>query len=549
MFRPRLPLLTLALLLAATTLPAQQPVSEATRAARAVSGQVMQAHLEFLANDLLEGRKPGTRGGELAALYLKTQFERLGLEPAGDSGTYFHRVPIISLTPAPTLTVGGTGASQALGYMKDYMLWSMHDEPDVRAQGDLVYVGYGIVAPEYNWNDYAGLDVKGKIVVTLVNDPGLQDSTIFRGSTLTYYGRWTYKIEEAERQGAAGILMIHTDESATYPWSTVSSSWSGPQIRVARQSGPLMVAGWLTHEAAARLMGGSARLDSLTAAAAHQGFHGASLGIAADAHVKSAIENTETFNVVARLPGHGPHKAQAVLIGGHYDHFGISTPVNGDSIYNGAEDNASGTAAVLAVAEAMVRSGVRPDRSVVFVGFAAEEAGLLGSTAFAARPTIPIKDIAAVLNMDVMNVHGASRDVGALGLDQSSLGATFRRAAQAEGLSVAVNSEALRTGAFFRSDHFPFARAGVPSLSIEGPTRFVGKPAAYARSVAEDYTAHRYHQPSDEVLPSFDYAGAVQQMRVITRAALSVANSAAMPSWSATSEFKEAGEARLKSTN
>lgn len=537
--------LLLALSVLALPLAAQQP-SDATRAARAVDGDVMQAHLEFLANDLLEGRRPGTRGGQLAALYLKTQFERLGLEPAGDSGTFYHKVPIISLTPSPTLSVQHGGSTETLSYMKDYMLWSMHDTSSVSASGELVYVGYGIVAPEYNWDDYAGVDVKGKIVVTLVNDPGLRDSTLFRGSTLTYYGRWTYKIEEAERHGAAGILMIHTDESATYPWSTVSSSWSGPQIRVARESGPLVVAGWLTHEAAARLTGGTARLDSLTTAAARRDFKPVSLGASAVASVQSEVRRTETENVVARLPGHGPHRNQAVVIGGHYDHFGIGTPVNGDSIYNGAEDNASGTAAVLAVAEAITRSGVQPDRSIVFIGFAAEEAGLLGSTAFAARPTLPIRDMAAVLNMDVMNVHGASRDVGALGLDQSSLGGTFRQAARAEGLSVAVNPEALRTGAFFRSDHFPFARAGVPALSLEGPTRYVGKPAGYAKQIGDDYTAHRYHQPSDEVLPSFDYAGAVQQMRVVTRVALMVADRASMPTWSATSEFREAGEARMK---
>jgi Zn-dependent M28 family amino/carboxypeptidase len=545
MFRPRTISLGAAFLLAATALSAQQPASDATRVARAVNGTVMRAHLEFLADNLLEGRKPGTRGGELAALYLKTQFERLGLEPAGDSGTYYHRVPIIALTPSPTLTVRSGSSSDTLTYMKDYMLWSMHDAPSVEASGELVFAGYGIVAPEYGWNDYAGLDVKGKIVVTLVNDPGLQDSTIFRGSTLTYYGRWTYKIEEAERQGAAGILMIHTDESATYPWSTVSSSWSGPQIRVARASGPLVVAGWLTHETAAMLMGGQARLDSLTHAAARHGFRGFALGQSAHAVVKSEVQHTETFNVVARLPGHGPHQQEAVIIGGHYDHFGISTPVNGDSIYNGAEDNASGTAAVLTVAEAMTRAGARPDRSIIFMGFAAEEAGLLGSTAFAARPTLPLRDIAAVLNMDVMNLHGASRDVVALGLDQSSLGATFRAAARAEGLSVSVNPEALRVGAFFRSDHFPFARAGVPSLSLDAPTRFVGKPAGYGKQIADDYTEHRYHQPSDEIRPDFDYAGAVQQMRVIARAALLVANAPAQPTWSKDSEFREAGEERL----
>ena len=532
------------ILASAGPLSGQGAPSPMSRAARAVDTLPMKAHLEFLASDLLEGRKPGTRGGKLAALYLKTQFERLGLEPAGDSGTYYHRVPIISLTPHPALTVTGT-SGPAPEYMKDYMLWSMYDSADVSAAGELVYVGYGIVAPEYGWNDYAGTDVKDKIVVTLVNDPGLQDSTIFRGSALTYYGRWTYKIEEAERQGAAGILMIHTTPSATYPWSTVASSWSGPQLQVARPAGPLKVAGWITDAEAARLLGGAAGLDSLTRAAARHGFHAVPLGLTARAAVHSDVQLTETFNVVARLPGQGPHRDEAVIIGGHYDHFGIGTPVNGDSIYNGAEDNASGTAAVLAVAEALVRSGARPDRSILFMGFAAEEAGLLGSTAFAAHPTLPIRDVAAVLNMDVMNLHGAGRDISALGLDQSSLGGVFRRAARAEGLSVTVNQEALRTGAFFRSDHFPFARAGVPALSLEGPTRFVGKPADYAKTIADDYTEHRYHQPSDEVLPSFSYRGAAQQMRVIVRTALLIADTPAMPTWNRDSEFRQAGEARL----
>ena len=520
--------------------------TEATAAARAVRAASIRAHLEFLADDALEGRAPGTRGGDIAAKYLRAEFQRLGLEPAGDSGTYYHRVPIIALTPAPVLSVRtGNAAARELRYRDDYVLWSMHDEPSVRASGDLVFVGYGIVAPEQGWNDYAGADVKGKIVVALVNDPGLRDSTIFRGKILTYYGRWTYKLEEAERQGAAGILLIHTPESATYQWGTVASSWTGPQVRVARTAGPLAVAGWLTEQSAASIMGGADALARLTDAAGKKGFKATPLSASATATVTSTIRRSETYNVVARLPGRGPRAAEAVLIGGHYDHLGVGVPVNGDSIYNGAVDNASGTAAMLAAAEAMVTAAVKPGRSILFMGFAAEESGLLGSTAFAARPTTPLRQIAAVLNVDVMNLGGRTRDVSALGTDQSSLGAVFTRAAAAEGLRVSVNQDALVRGSFFRSDHFPFARAGVPALSLEGGEEFVGKPAGYAAQLGEDYGNRRYHQPSDEVLPSFDYDGAVQQVRVIVRTALAVAAAPGQPSYNPGSEFRKAGEARV----
>ena len=536
--------------LVAGTAPAaagrQRPADPAAAAARAVRTSTMRAHVEFLADDALEGRAPGTRGGDIAAKYLRAEFQRLGLEPAGDSGSYYHRVPIISLTPAPTLSVrAGQGAGRELRYRDDYVLWSMHDEPEVRAAGDLVYVGYGIVAPEYGWNDYAGIDVKGKIVVALVNDPGLRDSTIFRGKILTYYGRWTYKLEEAERQGAAGILLIHTPESATYQWGTVSSSWTGPQVRVARPAGPLTVAGWLTEQTAASLVGGADSLRRMMRAAGRKGFRPAPIGGGATATVTSTIRRSETFNVVARLPGQGPRADEAIIIGGHYDHLGVGAPVKGDSIYNGAMDNASGTAAMLAAAEALVTARVRPARSIVFMGFAAEESGLLGSTAYAARPSIPLRRVAAVLNVDVMNLGGRTRDVAALGTDQSSLGAVFARAAAAEGLKVSVNEDALIKGSFFRSDHFPFARAGVPALSLEPGVDYVGKPAGYAAQVSEDYGNNRYHQPSDEILPSFDYEGAAQQLRVVLRTALAVAAAPAQPVWNAGSEFRKAGEARV----
>ena len=525
----------------------QQPstaTASGTRVARAVDPRVLRAHLEFLADDALEGRKPGTRGGELAAKYIAAQFARLGLQPAGDSGTYYHSVPIITLTPQPTVRVGGATPAE-LAYRTDYVLWSMRNDSTVNAQGDLVFVGYGIIAPEYDWNDYEGADVKNKIVVALVNDPGLRDSTIFRGPILTYYGRWTYKIEEAQRQGAAGILLVHTTESATYPWSTVQSSWTGPQVRIEQPPTSLLIAGWLNQDAAARLFRqGGQDLTSLMDQAARRGFRPVPLGLQLDATVRSDIRRSETSNVLGRWPGRGPLAREAVLIGGHYDHFGIGAPVDGDSIYNGAEDNASGTAAVLTAAEAFARSGVRTGRSIVFIGFTAEEAGLLGSQALVAKPTIPLSRIAAILNLDVMNLYGRTRDVSALGLDQSSLGGVFTAAAAAEGLKVTVNRDALLRGSYFRSDHFPFARVGVPGTSIENGQQYVGQPADYGSKKTSEYTEKRYHQPSDEVLPWFSYDGAVQQLRVIVRTAVAVANAPGQPTWNRSSEFRQAGEAR-----
>ncbi|HEY7614111.1 MAG TPA: M20/M25/M40 family metallo-hydrolase [Gemmatimonadales bacterium] len=543
----RLACLSLLLVTLADPAAAQQSsTSPATKVARALDARVLRSHLEFLASDALEGRAPGTRGGEVAAQYIASQFRRLGLEPAGDSGTYFQRVPVIALTPTPSLAVTAPSA-MPLKWKDDYVLWSMRNDSSVRVRGDAVFVGYGIVAPEAGWNDYAGLDVKGKIVVALVNDPGLQDSTLFRGKILTYYGRWTYKIEEARRQGAAGLLMIHTTESATYPWTTVLTGWTGPQVRLESPPDSLMVAGWLQEQTAARLFKeGGQDLAALMAAAARKGFKPVPLGITLEASVQSRIRRTATANVLGRWPGRGPLAREAVLIGGHYDGFGVSAPQNGDSIYNGAEDNASGTAAVMAAAEAFVRSGVRLSRSVIFVGFAAEESGLIGSQALANAPPIPLMDLAAILNLDVMNLYGRTTDVSALGLDQSTLGRAFTAAAAAEGLKVSSNEEALLRGAYFRSDHFPLARVGVPGTSVENGSSYVGKPANYGKEQKDKYIAERYHQAADEVLPWFTYDGAIQQLRVTVRTAVTVGNAPGQPQWAANSEFREAGLARRK---
>ena len=520
--------------------------SPATRVARAVDANVLRADLEFLADDALEGRKPGTRGGILAAKYIASQFERLGLEPAGDSGSYFEHVPVISLDPTPTLSITAA-AAMPLKWKDDYVLWSMRNDSSVQVTGDAVFVGYGIVAPEWGWNDYAGSDVKGKIVITLANDPGLRDSTIFRGKILTYYGRWTYKIEEARRQGAAGILMIHTTESATYPWTAVRSGWTGPQLRLETPPGSLTAAGWLQEDAAARLFKTAGKdLGQLTDAALKKGFKAVPLGVALEGSVRSTIQRTSTDNVIARWVGRGPNAREAVLIGGHYDHFGIGAAVNGDSIYNGAEDNASGTASVLTVAEAFVKSGVRPGRSVVFIGFTGEESGLLGSEQLATNPPFPLKDMAAIINLDEMNVYGKTRDFAAIGLDQSSLGKTMTQAAAAEGLKTSTNEDALIRGFFFRSDHFPLVRAGVPGAYLQNGRDYVGRSAGWGEAQLDTFYAKRYHQPQDSVAPWFNYDGAIQQLRVTVRTVVMMGDADSQPTWNKGSEFRQAGEDRMK---
>jgi Zn-dependent M28 family amino/carboxypeptidase len=538
--------LLLCLMLAPGPVLSSQAPSPAARLARAASQAIFRSHLEFLASDLLEGRAPATRGGALAAAYVSAQFQRLGLEPAGDGGTWYHQVPVITHTPDPELRVTG-GHPAALAYRSDYVLWSMRNEAEVSLTGDVVFVGHGIVAPEWGWNDYEGVDVRGKVVLCLVNDPGLHDATIFRGRIMTYYGRWTYKIEEAERQGAAGIILLHTTESATYPWTTVTGSWTGEQVRLERPATSLVVSGWIRDESAARLLQlEGLDLGELLQQARRRGFRPRVLPFGLAASVRSTLRRSSTANVVARLKGRGRLAGEVVVIGGHYDHLGIRAPVNGDSIYNGAEDNASGTAAVLTAAEAFVRSGVQPARSILFMAFGAEESGLLGSQAFAENPTLPLKQIAGVLNLDVMNLYGRTRDIAALGTDQSSMGAVFNTAAAAEGLRVSVDSGALIRGSFFRSDHFPFAKAGVPSLSLETGGDFEGRAPEWGNEQQREYTARRYHQPQDELLPWFTMDGALQQVRVVLRAALAVANAPTQPVWTAGSEFRAAGEARLR---
>jgi Zn-dependent M28 family amino/carboxypeptidase len=504
-----------------------------------VSPAALEAHLRFLSSDLLEGRAPATRGGRLATQYVASVFQSLGLEPAAADSSYFQPVALVGMMPQPSLSWGKPNAAAPLAYRDDFVAWAERPEGDVSAAAEVVFVGYGIRAPEWQWDDYKGVDVRGKILLMLVNDPGLVDSTVFDGKILTYYGRWTYKLEEGARQGAAGVILVHTTESATYPWDVVRGSWSVEQLKLDQPQSPsLTFAGWVT-EARAReaLAGAGHQLDSLSRAAARRDFRPVATGIQAAVRVTSTLRRVQSENVVARLPGSDPRLAgQFVLFTSHWDHKGIGPAVRGDSIYNGAEDNASGLAAMLEAAHALVHATPRPRRSILFVATTAEESGLLGSEAYVQRPLVPLAQTAAIVNIDVTNVRGPTRDISAQGLNRSTLRDVFSAAARAESLVVTIRPDT--RGAFFRSDHFPFARAGVPALSLAPGVDFVGREKGWGEEQLQRYNTERYHQPSDEYDPAFRYDGMVQQVRVAVRVALALANAAAMPRWLPTSEFQ-----------
>lgn len=535
---------SLFLLVPAPSVRAQTAVD---KAARAVSSSVIRAHIEFLASDALEGRGAGTRGGDLAARYIAAQYLRLGLEPAGDDSTYFFKVPVVSFTPEPTLALGST----ELAYPTDFVLGPMRWDSLVTVDAPLVFAGYGIVAPEYGWNDYANLDVTGKIVAVMVNDPGLHDPSTFKGKVLTYYARWTYKYEEAARQGAAGVLLIHTTESATYPWGTVEGSYSGKQVRLEAAPTSLLVTGWVQQAVMANAFKAAGKeLSEEMTRAGTKGFSGYDLSTRVAASIRAPMTRTSTYNVLGRLPGSkGPLAAEVVVLGAHYDHLGIGKAVDGDSIYNGARDNAAGVAEMLAIAEAMTRAEFQGKRSILFAAFGGEESGLLGSQAMIDRPFMPLHNVAAMLNFDGANLYGRARDIAANGSDQSSLLGALQAAARLEGLRVTVDSGGMYRGSFFRSDNFPFARAGIPSLSFEPGSDFVGKPKDYAKQAEEEYTTKRYHRPQDELGPWYSLAGAVPETRVGLRTAVYAADASGQPVWDVDSEFRAVGEERVNPVN
>ena len=504
----------------------------------------IDGHLRFLSSDLLEGRAPATRGGRLAAEYIASQLLGAGVEPAAN-GSFFQDVPIdVVGALATSIRLAATGkATATLRSPDDVVVWAGSAVEQSAARAEVVFVGYGATAPEYNWNDFRDADVAGKILLVLVNDPPApaDEPTLFGGRAMTYYGRWTYKFEEAERRGAAGMLIVHSTERAGYPWHTVVGSWAKEQRMLPRDPklpAALGVRGWITDSAATSLLAQAGlNLDALRRQAAFRSFRPVATGIVLDMRFGNTVQHLRSENVVGLVRGRDPQLAKEyVAYSAHWDHLGIGPAVNGDSIYNGALDNASGVADMLAVAR-LAAASPRPKRSQLFVFVTAEESGLLGSEYFAANPTVPIAQIVTNLNVDGGNLLGRTRDLRVLGEAKSSLGPQLASMVRGEGITLSPEMHP-EAGSFYRSDHFSFAKAGVPAVSIGAGENVVGKPKGWGAQQSDDYTAHRYHQPSDSYRPGFDLTGAVQLAETVHRFGTLLANARSVATWNKDAEFR-----------
>jgi Zn-dependent M28 family amino/carboxypeptidase len=514
----------------------------------------LRADIKYLASDLLEGRGTGARGGELAAAYLAARMEAIGLKGAGPNGGFFQPVSLVGVKTDPNtkLTVSGSKGKESLTFADEYVAFTGAQADDVRVDADLVFVGYGINAPEQRWNDYKGeaSDYRDKILVMLVNDPPAtpDEPNLFGGKALTYYGRWTYKYEEAARRGAAGVILLHTDESAGYPWSVVRTSYGTWRFDIAREAGDatpfLKIKSWVTDEAARRVMKLAGQdLDDLRRRAVSRDFQPVKLNLKGSIHLKSEVKRVQAPNVAGVLPGRDPRlRDQYVVFTAHWDHFGIGAPdKNGDTIYNGAVDNASGCAAVLAIAEALVKLPLvqRARRSILFLFTTAEEQGLLGAEWYSKHPLVPLEKTAADVNLDSMNVLGVTRDFIPLGAERSTLLAVCEAVARGRGMRVSPDARP-EQGSFYRSDHFPFAKVGVPSINLEPGNDFVGRPKGWGDEQFKAYNTAHYHQPSDEYSDKWDFRGMQQEAEIAMEIGLRVANAETMPRFNPNDEFAKA---------
>jgi len=494
----------------------------------AINEATLKGHIRFLSDDLLEGRGTGARGGELAAKYIAAQLEALGAKGAGENGTFFQPVSLVGVKADPntTLTISGASGSESFKFADDFVAFTGAQTEQVDVDADLVFVGYGISAPEQKWNDYKGADddYRGKILVMLVNDPPATtaEPNLFGAKALTYYGRWTYKYEEAARRGAAGVILLHTDESAGYPWGVVrtsNGSWRFDIARTANDTTPfLQFRSWVTDASAQRLMKLAGQdLAALRAAAAKRDFQPVKLGLKGKLSLKSEVKRVADRNVVGIIEGSDPQlKDEYVVYSAHWDHLGIGAPNKaGDTIYNGALDNASGVAVVLAIAEHFANLPVaqRPKRSSLFLFPTAEEQGLLGAEWYSKHPVVPLEKTAANVNLDSMNVLGPTTDFIPLGAERSTLKAVVDAVAKDMNLRVSPDARP-EQGSFFRSDHFPFAKVGVPSISLKEGNDYAGHPKSWGEEQFRAYNTAHYHQPSDEMRDTWDYRGMIQEAEI-----------------------------------
>jgi Zn-dependent M28 family amino/carboxypeptidase len=515
-------------------------------ALKAINETVLAKHIAVLASDEYEGRKPFTIGETKTIAYLKGEFEKLGLKP-GNGDSYFQQVPMVDIKSTPsTLTIKNPigNTSTTLTYLDDFVAASRHVIDKVKIENsEMIFAGYGIVAPEYKWNDYAGLDVKGKTVVVMVNDPGFLDSTLFKGKTMTYYGRWTYKFEEAARQGAAGVIIIHDTEAASYPWAVVRSGWSKSKLYLAaadNNRSRALMEGWITQDVAKAMFKMAGKSDDLMKLAGKPGFKAVDLGLKVSTTITNTIKKSNSNNVVAVLPG-TKRPDEYIIYSAHWDHLGKGEAINGDSIYNGAVDNATGTAALLALADAFKKAKKQAERSVIFIALTGEEQGLLGSEYYATHPLVPVKNTVANINIDAMQPIGKTKDIVAVGFGQSELEDYLTESAKKQG-RVVVKDQNPSAGYYFRSDHFNFAKVGIPALYTEtGEESEVsnGISSNIGKVLKEDYTKNRYHAPGDNFEPGkWNFEGMVTDLRLLFDVGYRLSNEKTFPGWKTGSEFK-----------
>jgi Zn-dependent M28 family amino/carboxypeptidase len=516
--------------------------------------EATRAHIKFLSSDLLEGRGTGARGGEIAANYIAAQMEALGLKGAGANGSFFQPVSLVGVKADPNtkLVISGRSGKETLKFADDYVAFTGAQTDEVDVDADLVFVGYGISAPEQRWNDYKGqpADYRGKILVMFVNDPPAtnDEPNLFGGKALTYYGRWTYKYEEAARRGAAGVILLHTDQSAGYPWSVVRTSNGAWRFDIARNPGDntpfLNVRSWVTDAAARRIMKLAGRdLDDLRAKAAARDFQPIPLNLEGKINLKSEVKRVQAPNVAGILPGRDAKlRDEYVVYSAHWDHLGVGAPdKTGDTIYNGAVDNASGVASVLAIAEALQKlpPAQRPRRSSLFLFPTAEEQGLLGADWYSKHPLVPVEKTAANVNLDSMNVLGITHDFIPLGAERSTLKAVVEGVARERGMRVSPDARP-EQGSFYRSDHFPFAKVGVPSISLKEGNDYVGRSKEWGEEQFKAYNTAHYHQPSDEYSDTWDFRGMLQEAEIAMAIGRRIADMEQMPRFNPGDEFAKA---------
>jgi len=528
------------------------PPSATAPGADAISGESLADWTRTLASDEFGGRGPSSPGEDRTVAFLRDEFQALGLEP-GNDGSWYQDVPLVEITVqgAPVLTFRNDDRTQELGWADGYVAWTKRVvESSGLEDSELVFVGYGIVAPEFEWNDYEGVDMAGKTAVILVNDPGFatQDPEVFRGNAMTYYGRWTYKFEEAARQGAAGALVVHHTAPAGYGWDVVTNGWTGPQFDLVRDGGNMgrvAVEGWISGEAATELLASAGHdLGALEASAAQPGFGAVPLGMTASVTLDNSVTESLSRNVLAVLPG-TDRADEYVVYMGHWDHFGTSAdPSLDDPIFNGAKDNATGTAALLELARTYAALDERPARSLLFLAVTAEEQGLLGSDYYGSYPVYPTNKTVAAINIDVLNTDGIMNDITVVGFGNSELDDYVTSSAAAQGRVVNPDPEPEK-GFYYRSDHFSFAKVGIPALYTDPGTDHVEHGAEWTMEQRADYTANRYHKPSDEFDESWDWQGAVDDLRLLFDVGFRLATSDDFPNWREGTEFRAIRDADM----